>query len=116
MQPRTFGTHGSAPQIPDTCNGHSEEAIKEHVFELIFAFDEVISIGYKENVTLEQVKTFTEMDSHEEKLQKIILESKFNEAREEARRKASTIDKNKAEMRKLEGGGPSSFGPIRTPL
>ena len=30
------------------------------------------------------------MDSHEEKLQKIIMESKMNEAREEARRKART--------------------------
>jgi hypothetical protein len=96
--------------IPDACKGHDEEKIKENAFELIFAFDEVISIGYKESVTLEQIKTFTEMDSHEEKLQKIILESKFNEAREAARRKASDIDKQKKEQRKLEGGGPSKFG------
>jgi hypothetical protein len=31
-------------------------------------------VGYKESVTLQQIKTFTEMDSHEEKLQKIITE------------------------------------------
>jgi hypothetical protein len=95
--------------IPDACKGHTEEAIKENAFELIFAFDEVISIGYKEHVTLEQIKTFTEMDSHEEKLQKIILESKFNEAREAARRKATDIDKRKADMKKMDGGGPSSY-------
>jgi len=103
--------------IPDYCKGHTEEAVKANAFELIFAFDEVISIGVKENVTMEQIATFTEMDSHEEKLQKIILESKFNEAKEEARRKASAIDKNKAELRKIEsaskgfgGGGGSGYG------
>lgn len=63
------------------------------------AVDELLTHGgYKENVTLQQIKTFTEMDSHEEKLQKIILESKMNEAREQARRKASDIDQQKAAM------------------
>jgi hypothetical protein len=46
-------------------------------------------------VTIAQIKTFTEMDSHEEKLQKIIMESKMNEARDEARRKADTIEQSK---------------------
>ena len=46
-------------------------------------------------MTIAQIKTFTEMDSHEEKLQKIIMESKMNEARDEARRKADTIEQSK---------------------
>mmetsp|Transcript_21812 Transcript_21812/g.30821 ORF Transcript_21812/g.30821 Transcript_21812/m.30821 type:complete len:533 (-) Transcript_21812:18-1616(-) len=104
--------------VPEYANGHSEEAVSTNSFELVFAFDEVCNIGLKENVTLEQIRTFTEMDSHEEKLQKIILESKMNEAREEARRKAETIDKQKAEIRKMQssvkglgsGGGPQMMG------
>ena len=63
-----------AKVIPETCNGHTEEDVMNNVFELTFAIDEVVSIGYRENVTLEQINDFCEMDSHEEKLQKIILE------------------------------------------
>ena len=61
-------------QIPEYCHGTDEESVSAQAFPLVFALDEVISIGYKENLTLQQVRTFTEMDSHEEKLQKIIKE------------------------------------------
>lgn len=92
-----------AKVVPETCHGHSEEDVVKNVFELTFAVDEVVSIGYKENVTLDQIHTFCEMDSHEEKLQKIILEQKMNEAREEMKRKADNIDRQKSEMKKLQG-------------
>ena len=45
-----------------------ETDIQEHAFELIFAFDEVVALGYRESVNLAQIRTFTEMDSHEEKV------------------------------------------------
>jgi hypothetical protein len=60
--------------IPEYCNGHDEEAVSKAAFQLIFALDELISVGYKEYVTLSQIRTFTDMDSHEEKLQNIIRE------------------------------------------
>jgi len=43
-------------------------------FDLLFAFDEVISLGHKENVTVSQIKQNTEMESHEEKLHKMIIQ------------------------------------------
>ena len=64
-------------------------------FELIFAFDEVISLGHKENVTVSDVKKYCEMESHEEKLHKLVMQSKINETKDVMKRKASEIDKSK---------------------
>ena len=74
-----------------------EEGISRHAFDLIFAFDEVISLGHKENVTMSQVKTFTEMESHEEKLHKMIIQSKINDTKDVMKRKAMEIDKFKVD-------------------
>jgi hypothetical protein len=32
----------------------------------------VVSLGYKENVTLPQIRTFIEMDSHEERIHDLV--------------------------------------------
>lgn len=45
-----------------------ESDIIDQAFQLIFAFDEIVALGYRENVNLAQIRTFTEMDSHEEKV------------------------------------------------
>lgn len=66
-------------------------------FELIFAFDEVISLGHKENVTIAQVKQYVEMESHEERMHKRMIESKINDSKDLMKRKANEIEKNKIE-------------------
>ncbi|XP_062100234.1 coatomer subunit delta-like [Humulus lupulus] len=73
-----------------------EEGVCRTAFELIFAFDEVNSLGHKENVTVAQVKQYCEMESHEEKLHKLVMQSKINETKDVMKRKASEIDKSKA--------------------
>lgn len=60
--------------VPEFCMSLEEEAVCAHAFDLIFAFDEVISAGHKENITIMQVKQNCEMESHEEKLHKMIIE------------------------------------------
>ena len=67
-------------------------------FELIFAFDEVISLGHKENVTIFDVKQYIEMESHEERLHKMIVQSKISDTKDIMKRKANEIDKSKVRI------------------
>ncbi|KAK2725740.1 hypothetical protein QYM36_000285 [Artemia franciscana] len=48
----------------------NEACVMDNSFQLLFAFDEVITLGYRESVNLPQIRTFTEMDSHNEKIHK----------------------------------------------
>ncbi len=71
LPPRLLGWSAitySLAQIPEYCSSLDEGDVQEHVFELIFAFDEIVALGYRESVNLAQIRTFTEMDSHEEKV------------------------------------------------
>lgn len=96
--------------VPDYAQSLDEEGITKAAFDLLFAFDEVISLGYKENVTLQQVRQNTEMESHEEKLYKMIIQSKRQEAIQNMRQKAQEIDRAKMESAKA-GRGMASYSP-----
>lgn len=67
-------------QIPEYCRVLEESEISEHCFDLIFAFDEIVALGYRENVNLAQIRTFTEMDSHEEKVFRAVREVRCGSA------------------------------------
>merc|ERR1719356_2042604 len=94
--------------VQDCCQTQvNEEVVLKHAFDIVWAFDEVISHGHRESVTLSQVKSFTEMDSHEEKLHQMIEQSKINEAKEMAKKKQLELKK----MRQDKGGsGPAMEG------
>ena len=81
--------------MPEYVPSLDEEGICKMAFEIIFSFDEVISSGHKENVTIAQVKQYVEMESHEEKLHKLIIESKINDTKDVMKRKANEIEKNR---------------------
>ncbi|XP_059648249.1 coatomer subunit delta-like isoform X1 [Cornus florida] len=95
----------SSMLVPEYSLSLEEDGICRTAFELIFAFDEVISLGHKENVTVAQVKQYCEMESHEEKLHKLVLQSKINETKDVMKRKASEIDKSKIEKNRGDKGG-----------
>lgn len=48
------------------CRVAEEEEVFNKAFELVFAFDEVISNGHRENISLDQIRTSTAMVSNEE--------------------------------------------------
>jgi hypothetical protein len=94
-----------------------EHAINEHAFDLIFAFDEVLTAGgYKEEATLSTIRANLLMDSHEEKIHQALKESKEAQAKEHMRQQAKNIhDRQMAQMRNnfVQGGvlgGPAPGG------
>uniref|UniRef100_A0A0D3EVW6 Coatomer subunit delta n=1 Tax=Oryza barthii TaxID=65489 RepID=A0A0D3EVW6_9ORYZ len=91
--------------IPEYAPSLDEEGVCKAAFELLFAFIEAISLGNKENVTVAQVKQYCEMESHEEKLHKLVMQSKINETKDVMRRKVTEIEKSKG------NGRPSAPAP-----
>ncbi|XP_063059583.1 archain 1a [Engraulis encrasicolus] len=97
--------------IPEYCRVLEESEISEHCFDLIFAFDEIVALGYRENVNLAQIRTFTEMDSHEEKVFRAVRETQEREAKAEMRRKAKELQQARRDAERA-GKKMSGFGGI----
>lgn len=64
--------HLFAQVVTSICRTLDEREILRNAFELLSAFDELVTMGYRENLTLSQIKTFLDMESHEERIQEII--------------------------------------------
>mmetsp|Transcript_21726 Transcript_21726/g.44598 ORF Transcript_21726/g.44598 Transcript_21726/m.44598 type:complete len:559 (-) Transcript_21726:213-1889(-) len=109
--------------VPEIAGGIDEEAINAKMFDLVFAFDEVITTGgHRESISMAQISTNLLMESHEEKLHKMIQQSKETQAKEEADRKAKVFREEKraakmaglsstvSGMAGIEGGGGGGGG------
>lgn len=64
--------HIFAQVVTSTCKSLDEREIVRNAYELLSAFDELVTLGYRENLTVSQIKAFLEMESHEERIQEII--------------------------------------------
>ena len=64
--------HLFAQVVSSICKSLDEREILRNAYELLSAFDELVTLGYRENLSLAQIKTFLEMESHEERIQEII--------------------------------------------
>jgi len=93
--------------IPEYCRNQDETDIGEHAFELIFAFDEVVALGYRESVNLAQIRSFTEMDSHEEKVAIALREQQEKEARQKMMETAKKLQKERRDA--ARGGRSGGF-------
>uniref|UniRef100_A0A5S6QGL6 Coatomer subunit delta n=1 Tax=Trichuris muris TaxID=70415 RepID=A0A5S6QGL6_TRIMR len=89
--------------VPEYCQKADEKDVMDHVFELVFAFDEIVALGYRENVNLSQIRTYVDMDSHDERVYYQIKKSQEEEARKLAKDKARELAKAKQEAAKRGG-------------
>ncbi|KAF2423809.1 hypothetical protein EJ08DRAFT_652565 [Tothia fuscella] len=103
--------HLYAQVVSSICKSLDEREILKNAFELLSAFDELVTLGYRDNLTLSQIKTFLEMESHEERIQEIIARNKELEATEERKRKAKQLEMQRKEVARNARG----MGAIRTP-
>ncbi|VEL30964.1 unnamed protein product, partial [Protopolystoma xenopodis] len=78
-------------RIPEYACGTDEADVLNNAFQLIFAFDEIIALGYRENVNIGQIRTYTEMDSQEERIYRAVRENQEREAKENMKRKAKEL-------------------------
>ncbi|KAK0543052.1 coatomer subunit delta [Tilletia horrida] len=101
--------HLFARTVSDLCRSLDERDIVRNSFELLEAFDEIVSLGYRENVSLIQIRSILEMDSHEEKIQEIIERNKELEAKEELKRRAKQLELQRREAAR-RGMGPPGGG------
>ncbi|XP_043259367.1 coatomer subunit delta [Colletes gigas] len=96
--------------IPEYCNSIDELEIAENAFNLIFAFDEIVALGYRESVNLAQIRTFVEMDSHEEKVYQAVRMTQEREARNKMREKAKELQRQRMEANKKSSLKSPGFG------
>ncbi|KAI9513100.1 hypothetical protein F5148DRAFT_1158721 [Russula earlei] len=117
--------HLFARVVSDMCRSADQREIAKNSFELLGAFDEIVSLGYREQVNLMQVRSILEMESHEEKIQEIIARNKEAEAKEELKRRAKQLEMQRREQQRRSasvggvagggsylGGGVSGYAPI----
>jgi len=104
--------------VPEYCRSMDESEITENAFQIIFAFDEIVALGYRESVNLAQIRTFVEMDSHEEKVYQAVRQTQEREAKQKMREKAKELQRQRMEAAKRGGmgggGGGGGFGPDPT--
>jgi hypothetical protein len=99
--------------------GSSDDSmsLQENSLEILLAFDEVVSLGYRENVNMSQLHTILAMESQEEIVQEIIAKNKMQEAKEAAKRKIKQIEMDKKETARRNSAGkgigyPGAYSPV----
>lgn len=102
--------HLFAQVVTSTCKSLDEREILKNAYELLSAFDELVTLGYRENLTISQIKTFLDMESHEERIQEIIARNKELEATEERKRKAKQLEMQRKDAARSGRGAMGGMG------
>lgn len=95
--------------VAETCGKIDEKLVSQYSFELIYAFDEIVSLGIVQTVSLVQLRTIMAMESSEEKVQELIRKNKELEAKEQMKIRAKQLEMDK--KLPFDGFQPSHYVP-----
>lgn len=70
-----------------------ERTVNKKAFDLILCFDDIISNGYRESVTISQIESYVDMDSTDEKIHRKQQMIKESEMKDLAKMKARDMAK-----------------------
>eukprot|EP01062_Namystynia_karyoxenos_P010478 TRINITY_DN1370_c0_g1_i1.p1 TRINITY_DN1370_c0_g1~~TRINITY_DN1370_c0_g1_i1.p1 ORF type:complete len:541 (+),score=222.52 TRINITY_DN1370_c0_g1_i1:137-1759(+) len=89
---------------PDKGQGpmRTEAEVVASTFDIMFAFDEVITSGYRNNVQVDNVLSCLQMESYEEEVHRMVQLNKVRDAKRLAKEEASRIRKMKKEQARYE--------------
>ncbi|KAJ2053632.1 coatomer subunit delta [Coemansia sp. RSA 922] len=111
--------HLIARAVADICDVNDQQGVILRGFDILTAFEEIISQGSRDKIDLAKLRTIMEMESHEEKIQDIIDRNKEREAKQELKRKAKMFEEQRRLATKhglaepsLGGIGSESGGSI----
>lgn len=83
--------------VQDLCQTIDETQIKNNCFELAIGIDDIVFMGYRNSVSLGQVRQFMQMESQEEKEFRKKQEVRENLAKKQMQEKMREIEKLKRE-------------------
>jgi hypothetical protein len=83
--------------IQDICGNITNSSITSNAFELMLGIDDIVSVGYRESVTITQIKQLIAMDSQEEKEFKKLQEQRELQAKMQMQEKMKEIEKQRRE-------------------
>ena len=79
--------------IQDICGSICEESILENSFDIVMGIDDIVNMGYRDAVSIAQIKQFMLMDSLDEKEFRKIQEQKENIVKKQMQEKAKEFEK-----------------------
>eukprot|EP01061_Rhynchopus_euleeides_P026496 TRINITY_DN43268_c0_g1_i1.p2 TRINITY_DN43268_c0_g1~~TRINITY_DN43268_c0_g1_i1.p2 ORF type:complete len:537 (+),score=267.02 TRINITY_DN43268_c0_g1_i1:58-1668(+) len=91
------------PPAPDQGQGskRTEVEVNESAFDIMFALDELLSMGYRNNITVDRVLTALDMQSQEEESAKAFIKIQVKNAQRKVNEEAERIAKSKKQQKEM---------------
>jgi hypothetical protein len=85
--------------LQDICGTITQSSVSLNAYEIVLGIDDIVSLGYRESVTVPQLKQLLAMESQEEKEFRKLQEQRELEAKKQMQEKMKEIEKKRRENR-----------------